>query len=208
MPRLRRPRPPAVTPRDPRRSRAVPARARARSRSRSGPRAAAPSRPRARRPRAAARSTTVTWPSVPFTTLRWFVANAATCARCVTTMTCERSARRASRRPISIAAAPPTPASTSSKTKVGTGSLPAITTSIASITRESSPPEAPRETGRGSAPGMRLEQDRRPGRGRARRARASASTLTREARIGHRERRELGGHRVGEPRRRRRCAAR
>src|SRR3712207_7340946 len=40
-----------------------------------------------------------------------------------------------------------------SKTMTGTGSAPAKTTSMASITRESSPPEAPRWTGLGGAPG-------------------------------------------------------
>ena len=59
----------------------------------------------------------------------------------------------ASRRPISTAALPPTPASTSSKRYVGTGSVPANTTSTASITRDSSPPDAPLAMGRGGAPG-------------------------------------------------------
>ena len=56
--------------------------------------------------------------------------------------------------------APPTPASTSSKTNVGTGSLPAITTSIASITRESSPPDAPLPDRPRLGAGVRLQQDR------------------------------------------------
>ena len=47
---------------------------------------------------------------------------------------------------------PPTPASTSSKTNVGTGLVPASATSRASITRDSSPPEAPLCSGRGSEP--------------------------------------------------------
>ena len=55
-------------------------------------------------------------------------------------------------RPATVAPAPPTPASTSSKMNVGTGSVPAITTSIASMTRDSSPPDAPRPSGRGSEP--------------------------------------------------------
>src|SRR3954449_12451608 len=86
-------------------------------------------------------------------TTRWVSANAATCARWVTTTTWCSRASRASRRPISPAAWPPTPASTSSNTITGTGSAPAKTTSMASITRESSPPEAPLCTGRGGAPG-------------------------------------------------------
>ena len=63
------------------------------------------------------------------------------------------AASRASRRPISTAARPPTPASTSSNTIVGTGSAPASTTSSASITRDSSPPDAPLCSGCGVAPG-------------------------------------------------------
>src|SRR5690606_24505076 len=61
----------------------------------------------------------VTEPSLSLTTLRWFVANAATWARWVTAMTWDVSASRARRLPTSIAAAPPMPASTSSKTNVG-----------------------------------------------------------------------------------------
>ena len=67
-------------------------------------------------------------------------------------MTWALRASTASRRPISTAARPPTPASTSSNTNVGTGSAPASTTSRASITRDSSPPEAPLATGRAGAP--------------------------------------------------------
>jgi len=51
------------------------------------------------------------------------------------------------------AAWPPTPASTSSKTSVGGPPEPAKTTSIASITRDSSPPDAPFCRGRAGAPG-------------------------------------------------------
>ena len=67
-------------------------------------------------------------------------------------MTWADRASRASRRPISTAALPPTPASTSSKIIVGTGWMPARHTSSASITRDSSPPDAPRCSGRGVAP--------------------------------------------------------
>ena len=55
----------------------------------------------------------------PLVTTRWVSANAATCARWVTTSTWAPTARAARRRPTSTAALPPTPASTSSKTKVG-----------------------------------------------------------------------------------------
>ncbi len=61
-------------------------------------------------------------------------------------------ASRASSAPISVAALPPTPASTSSKTRVATGSAPASTTSRASMTRDSSPPEAPFWIGSSGAP--------------------------------------------------------
>ncbi len=57
-------------------------------------------------------------------------------------------------------AAPPMPASTSSKTNVGTGSAPAITTSIASMTRLSSPPDAPSRDRARLGAGVRREQDR------------------------------------------------
>ena len=96
--------------------------------------------------------------SPPLSTTRCRSAYAATCARWVTTTTWWVAARRASRRPTSTAARPPTPASTSSNTSVGVVSAPASTTSTASITRESSPPEAPLCTGSGGAPGVRGEQ--------------------------------------------------
>ena len=91
-------------------------------------------------------------------TTRCRSANAATCGRWVTTTTWAVRASRASRRPTSTAAWPPTPASTSSNTNVGTGSAPAKTTSTASITRDSSPPDAPRCSGRGRRAGVRAQQ--------------------------------------------------
>ena len=114
-------------------------------------------------------------------------------------MTCDCSASRASRRPISMAAAPPTPASTSSKTKVGTGSLPAMTTSIASITRESSPPDAPARDRPRLGARMRLQQDRDLVAA-VRGGFVLGVDAHGEARVGHRQRRELGGDRVGEAR--------
>ena len=95
----------------------------------------------------------VTRPSSLFTTLKCRSAKAATCGRWVTTSTWAERASRASRRPTSTAALPPTPASISSNTNVGTGSAPANTTSTASISRDSSPPEAPRCSGRNAVPG-------------------------------------------------------
>ncbi len=70
--------------------------------------------------------------------------------------------------PISTAAAPPTPASTSSKTKVGTGLVPASATSSASITRDSSPPDAPLCSGRGRSPRVGQRAAARPRRRRRR----------------------------------------
>ena len=78
----------------------------------------------------------------PLSTTRWTSAYAATCGRCVTTMTWWVRASRASRRPICTAARPPTPASTSSNTIVVPSADAASTTSSASITRDSSPPDA------------------------------------------------------------------
>ena len=103
-------------------------------------------------------------------------------------MTCDRSARRASRRPISIAAAPPTPASTSSKTNVGTGSLPGDD----DLDREHHPRElaaggAARDRPRFGA-GVRPQQDRDVVAAVRRRLVAAASTSTASARVGHRER--------------------
>ena len=72
----------------------------------------------------------------------------------MTTRTWAVLASSASRRPTSTAALPPTPASTSSKTNVGTGLVPASATSMASITRDSSPPEAPLASGRGRRAGV------------------------------------------------------
>ena len=67
----------------------------------------------------------VTDPSLLLRTTTWWSANAATCGRWVTTSTCADRASAARRRPISTAALPPTPASTSSKTNVGTGRVSA-----------------------------------------------------------------------------------
>ena len=61
----------------------------------------------------------VTVPSLDFSTTTCRSAYAATCGRWVTTRTWAVRASSASRRPTSTAAAPPTPASTSSKTNVG-----------------------------------------------------------------------------------------
>ena len=91
-------------------------------------------------------------PSLDFSTTTCRSAYAATCGRWVTTSTWALLASSASRRPTSTAARPPTPASTSSKTNVGTGLVPASATSMASITRDSSPPEAPLASGRAGEP--------------------------------------------------------
>ena len=176
------------------RARAARARGRDRSRCRAAPRAAGPSRRPARRLRAAARCEAVTSPEASFTTRRWFVAKAATCARCVTTITCARSASVARRRPISIAAEPPTPASTSSNTNVGTSLDAAMTTSMASITRESSPPDAPLPSGRGSLPGCGRSSSDTTSAPRSHRARRAVAHLDDQLGTGHGERRELVAH--------------
>src|SRR5699024_7531673 len=85
--------------------------------------------------------------AVSLCTTRCVSANAATWARWVTAMTWWVRARIASRRPMLSAARPPTPASTSSNTSVPPPERSASTTSRASITLESSPPEAPRPRG-------------------------------------------------------------
>src|SRR5699024_3539244 len=73
------------------------------------------------------------------------------CGRWVTTSTWFACAKRAKRRPISTAARPPTPASTSSKTKVVPADPADRMTSKASVTRESSPPDAATDSGLGLA---------------------------------------------------------
>ena len=89
-----------------------------------------------------------------FATRRCAAPRAATCGLCVTTSTCTRSATRASRSPTAAAVAPPMPESTSSNTRVGTAEPPDSTTFSASISRDSSPPEAMRPSGPGAWPGL------------------------------------------------------
>ena len=92
-------------------------------------------------------------------TTRCRSANAATCGRCVTTSTWRcgparpaagrprpRRGRRRPRRP-------------RRRRTSGTGSAPASTTSRASMTRDSSPPDAPLCSGRGGASRVRDEQE-------------------------------------------------
>ena len=86
-------------------------------------------------------------------------AYAATCGRCVTTMTWWVRASRASRRPICTAARPPTPASTSSNTIVVPSADAASTTSSASMTRDSSPPDALLLSGSTSVAAVRGEAE-------------------------------------------------
>ena len=143
-------------------------------------------------------SDAVTEPSLAFTTDRWLLAKAATWARWVTAMTCDDLARRASRRPTSIAAAPPMPASTSSKTKVGTGS----TAGDDDLDREHDATEL--ATGRAPGDGSRLgsgvrrEKDRDVIAARARlRSRRDCDL---DARIGHGEGMQLLGDGGGEAR--------
>ena len=104
-------------------------------------------------------------------------------------MTCDGLGEPRQAAPTSIAAAPPMPASTSSNTNVGTGSAAAITTSIASMTRLSSPPDALLATGRGSAPvcgASSIATSSRP-------LADSAPGVDRDddSRVGHRERVQL-----------------
>ena len=138
-------------------------------------------------------------------------ANAATCGRWVTTSTWACRPAGPAGAPTSSAARPPTPASTSSKTKVGTGSPPpASTTSRASITRDSSPPEAaladaagPGRRGGGAAGARPRRRRAGPNRtgvaspgsrspsGSARRPSATCTTAVRHGQLG-----QLGGDRA------------
>ena len=74
-------------------------------------------------------------------------------------MTWRLRANRASRRPICTAARPPTPASTSSNTIVVPAIDAASTTSRASITRDSSPPDALFDSGSTVDAAMRGEAE-------------------------------------------------
>ena len=100
--------------------RAARGRGRGRCRSRSGRPSSATARAPGPRRRARSGRSSSPMPSSDLATTTWRSANAATWGRWVTTSTWALRASRASRRPTSTAAAPPTPASTSSKTNVGT----------------------------------------------------------------------------------------
>ena len=114
---------------------------------------------------------------------------------------------------------PPMPMSTSSKTSVGTRSASASAVLSASITRESSPPEATRASGRGSTPGLAESRNsaRSTPRSSARQRRPSSGQAPRrvllplqpdlEAAAPHRERGQLLEDAFLEPRARRLAAA-
>src|SRR5437899_506746 len=87
-------------------------------------------------------------------TRTWWPARPAIGARWVTQSTWRPSATAASFCATTEATRPPMPASTSSKTIVGTRSAFARTVVSPSIVRESSPPEATRASGRTSSPGL------------------------------------------------------
>ena len=80
-------------------------------------------------------------------------------AEWVTTSTCTWSATRASRSPTAAAVAPPMPESTSSNTRVGTVLPLDSTTFSASISRDSSPPEAIFASGPGVLPRVGGDQE-------------------------------------------------
>ena len=82
------------------------------------------------------------------------IARAATCGEWVTTNTWLRSASRASRSPIALATAPPTPLSISSKIIVPALADSASATFRARMNRDNSPPDAIRLSGPNGAPGL------------------------------------------------------
>ncbi len=130
----------------------------------------------------------------------------ATCARCVTAMTCDFSASRASRRPLRWPRSLRYRRRPHRRRTSGPGSVAAMTTSIASITRDSSPPEAPlrrsgaphQDAGRGGR--MRRHLDRGCSRPPRRRRPRGAHPASR-GRAARRSRLRRDG-------RRRRCATR
>ena len=86
-------------------------------------------------------------------------ASDATCGRCVMQRTWRPSDSARRRSPTARAVAPPTPASTSSNTTVGEPSTAVATLISASITRDSSPPEAISRSGPGGHAGVRADQE-------------------------------------------------
>ena len=106
----------------------------------------------ARRGRARSTSVTVRPSRSRFAIRKWASAWAAICGRWVTHRTWWRRASAHRLRPIGSALRPPIPVSTSSKTSVGVSSASARTCLIASATRDSSPPEAIRASGRAGSP--------------------------------------------------------
>ena len=125
---------------------------------------------------------------------KWPLATAATWGAWVTANTCTREASRARRSPTAAAVAPPTPASTSSNTKVGAEPRAASTTFSARMYCASSPPEATFISGPGSVPGLVLTQKATrsmpPG---PPAPNSSVSILGDEARFVELQRRELAG---------------
>src|SRR5918995_4888271 len=91
--------------------------------------------------------------SADFSIRKCAIASAAICGRWVMLSTWRVSPSARSRSPTARAVCPPTPASTSSKTSVRDSPVPATVIS-ASMTRESSPPEAASRIGAAGAPGL------------------------------------------------------
>ena len=91
--------------------------------------------------------------SADFSMRKWVPASAAICGRCVMHRTCRPSPSARSRSPTARAVWPPTPASTSSNTSVRDSPAPATVMS-ASMTRESSPPDAASRMGAAGTPGL------------------------------------------------------
>ena len=92
-------------------------------------------------------------PSTSFSSRKWTSASEATCGRWVMQMTWRPSPSARRRSPTTRAVLPPTPASISSKTRVPAPAARPRPLS-ASITRESSPPEAASRSGAASIPGF------------------------------------------------------
>ena len=107
---------------------------------------------------------------------------------------------RARRSPTAAAVAPPTPASTSSKTSVGAEPRAASTTFSASMKRASSPPDATFIKGPGSVPGLvRTKKATRSMPCGPPSCRLTVSILVIELRLVELERRKLGHDLVIEP---------
>ena len=154
-------------------------------------RAFAPARPPPRARRAAPRSSRVGPSPVSLTIEKWRSPSEAICGRWVMHSTCLRSPSSRSRAPTARAVWPPMPRRPRRTRASPRPRTPPATLMIASITRESSPPEAISRSGPAGTPGFGAIMNST---GRRPRARLALAEHHLEARVAHRQRRQLLAH--------------